>query len=122
MSHAPAERAGMAASIEEVAIELGGAIGITVLGSVLAGLYSTLLVLPDGAVFPPAVREGIDQALMVAETLPADVARLLTRSVHQAFDGAYFTALAINAALLTAVAVMAWRMRAVPRLLPIMPP
>ncbi len=69
---------------------------------------------------PPAVREGIDQALVVAETLPADVALLLTRSVHQAFDGAYFTALAINAALLTAVAVMAWR--AVPRLLPITQP
>jgi hypothetical protein len=47
-----------------------------------------------------------------------------------AFDGAYFTALAIDAALLTAVAVMAWRARAAPprrlvkpmRLLPITPP
>jgi len=130
MSHAPAERAGMAASIEEVAIELGGAVGITVLGSILAGVYSAILVLPKGAVLPPAVREGIDQALAVAGTLPADGARQLTQSVHQAFDGAYFTALAIDAALLTAVAVMAWRARAVPphrlvkpmRLLPITPP
>jgi MFS transporter, DHA2 family, multidrug resistance protein len=112
----------MAASIEEVAIELGGAIGITVLGSILAGVYSTLLVLPNRAVFPPAVREGIDQALVVAETLPPDVARLLTGSVHQAFDGAYFTALAVAAALFAAVAVMAWRARAVPRLLPVTPP
>jgi MFS transporter, DHA2 family, multidrug resistance protein len=120
MSHAPAERAGMAASIEEVAIELGGAIGITVLGSILAGVYSAVLVLPSGAVLPPAVREGIDQALAVVGTLPADVARLLTQSVHQAFDGAYFTALALNAALLIAVAVLAWRARgAVPlRLVP----
>jgi DHA2 family multidrug resistance protein-like MFS transporter len=122
MSHASAEHAGMAASIEEVAIELGGAIGITVLGSILAGVYSTILVLPNGAVFPPAVREGIDQALVVAETLPPDVARLLTGSVHQAFDGAYFTALAVAAALLTAVAVMAWRARAAPRLLPVTQP
>jgi MFS transporter, DHA2 family, multidrug resistance protein len=112
----------MAASIEEVAIELGGAIGITVLGSILAGVYSTLLVLPSGAVFPPAVREGIDQALVVAETLPPDVARPLTGSVHQAFDGAYLTALAVAAALFAAVAVMAWRARAVPRLLPVTPP
>ena len=66
MSHAPAERAGMAASLEEVAIELGGAIGITVLGSILAGVYSAILVLPSGAALPPAVREGIDQALGVA--------------------------------------------------------
>jgi MFS transporter, DHA2 family, multidrug resistance protein len=66
------------------------------------------------------VREGIDQALAVVGTLPADVARLLTQSVHQAFDGAYFTALALNAALLIAVAVLAWRARgAVPlRLVP----
>src|SRR6516162_4931417 len=35
MSRAPAERAGMAASVEEVAFELGGAIGITILGSLL---------------------------------------------------------------------------------------
>ena len=115
MSHAPAERAGMAASIEEVAIELGGAIGITVLGSILAGVYSAILVLPSGAVLPPAAREGIDQALAAAGTLPTDVARLLTQSAHQAFDGAYLTALAVNAVLLAAVAVMAWRARAVAR-------
>ena len=40
-------------------------------------------------------RDGIDQALVVAETLPSDIARLLTGSVHQAFDGACFTALAV---------------------------
>ena len=114
MSHAPAERAGMAASLEEVAIELGGAIGITVLGSILAGVYSARLVLPTGAALPPAVRDGIDQALAVAGTLPADAARLLTLSVHQAFDSSYLTALAVNAALLTVVAVMAWRARAAP--------
>ncbi len=119
MSHAPAERAGMAASIEEVSIELGGAMGITLLGSVLAGVYSAVLVLPSGAAFPPAVREGIDQALAVAATLPADTAALLIQSAHQAFDGAYLAALAINAALLAAAAVMAWRARAVPRLLPV---
>jgi DHA2 family multidrug resistance protein-like MFS transporter len=131
MSHAPAERAGMAASLEEIAIELGSAIGITVLGSILAGVYATLLIFPNGAVFPPDVHEGVDQALVVAGTLPPDLAHLLTRSVHQAFDGAYFTALAINAALLAAVAVMAWRARVAPpanrrvrpmRVVPVTPP
>ena len=60
MSQAPVERAGMAASVEEVAFELGGAIGITVLGSLLAGVYSATLVLPKGLALPPSVREGID--------------------------------------------------------------
>jgi hypothetical protein len=60
----------------------------------------------------------------VAATLPADTAHLVTQSVHQAFDGAYRTALAINVALLATVAVMAWRARAAPRLrlLPVTPP
>jgi hypothetical protein len=63
----------------------------------------------------PVRADGIDQALAIAATLPADVARLLRQSVHQAFDSAYLVALAVNAALLTAVAVMAWRARAVPQ-------
>src|SRR5262249_57420008 len=112
MSRAPAERAGMAASVEEVAFELGGAIGITILGSLLAGVYSAVLVLPAG--LPPSVREGIDQALRVAETLPADAGHLLTEAVYAAFDAAYLAALAIAAALLVSLAVMAWRSRAAP--------
>jgi DHA2 family multidrug resistance protein-like MFS transporter len=115
MSYAPPERAGMAASIEEVSIELGGAIGITVLGSILAGVYSAILVLPGGAASPPKAREGIDQALVAAQSLQPDAARLLIQAVHQAFDNAYFTALAVNALLLFAVAIMAWRARATPQ-------
>src|SRR5262252_2359102 len=113
MSRAPAERAGMAASVEEVAFELGGAVGITILGSLLAGVYAAVLVLPAG--LPPSVREGIDQALRVAETLPAEAGHLLTEAVYAAFDAAYLSALALDAVLLVAVAVMAWRARAVHR-------
>jgi hypothetical protein len=60
------------------------------------------------------VHEGVDQALVVAEKLLPDMAHLLTRSVHLAYDSAYFTALAIDAALLAALAIMAWRTRAAP--------
>src|SRR5476651_283593 len=109
MSRASAEHAGMAASIEEVGIELGGAIGVTVLGSILAGVYSKILVLPNEAALPAAVRDGIDEALVVAKTLPADAARQVTDAVHQAFDAAYFTALAVAAVLMVVVAAMARR-------------
>ena len=111
MSHASAAHAGMAASIEEVGIELGGAIGVTVLGSILAGVYSKILVLPGEAALPAAVRDGIDEALVVAKTLPPDAARQVTGAVHQAFDTAYFAALAVAAVLMVVVAVMAWRAR-----------
>jgi MFS transporter, DHA2 family, multidrug resistance protein len=109
MSEAPAERAGMAASVEEVAFELGGAIGITILGTLLAAIYSAALVVPLVPALPPAVLEGIDQALRVAETLPADAARLLTEAVHRAFDAAYLTTLAVDAVLLLVVAYKVWR-------------
>lgn len=113
MSHASADRAGMAASIEEVSIELGGAIGVTVLGSVLAGVFPLALVLPRNATFPPDVRTGIDQTLAVAQTLPADAAHPLILSAHQAFDTAYVTALAIGAVVLFVLAVVRWRASAV---------
>jgi DHA2 family multidrug resistance protein-like MFS transporter len=109
MNEAPPERAGMAASLEEVAFELGGAIGITILGTLLAGVYSALFVIPKGAAVPQSALEGIDQALRVAETLPADVAKLLSEAVHGAFDAAYLVTLAVDATALIAVAFMAWR-------------
>ena len=102
----------MAASVEEVSFELGGAIGITILGSLLAGIYSAFLVLPQGLVLPPSVLQGIDHALRVAETLPADNGRLLTEAVHAAFDAAYLAALAVDAVLLLAAAFKAWRVGA----------
>jgi MFS transporter, DHA2 family, multidrug resistance protein len=109
MSQAPAERAGMAASVEEVSFELGGAIGITILGSLLAGIYAAFLVLPQGLDLPPSAFQGIDQSLRVVETLPADAARQLTKAVHRAFDTAYLTTLTLDAVLLLVVAFKAWR-------------
>ena len=73
--------------------------------------YSAVLVLPSG--LPPSVREGIDQALRVAESQPAEAGHLLTEAVYAAFDAAYLSALALDAVLLVAVAVTAWRARAV---------
>jgi DHA2 family multidrug resistance protein-like MFS transporter len=108
MSHAPAERAGMAASVEEVAFELGGAIGITILGTVLAGVYAASLVVPKGPALPPAVDDGIDQALAVAATLPGDAGRQLTAAIFSAFDRGYAAALALASILLLAIAIKAW--------------
>ena len=111
MSRAPAERAGMAASLEEVAIELGGAIGITVLGSILAGVYAATVVLPGDAVPGLTAADGIDHVLAMAGTLPAEAAQPLIQAARTAFDNAYLVALAVNAALLAAVAALAWRAR-----------
>ena len=51
----------------------------------------------------------------MAETLPAEAGHLLTEAVFAAFDAAYLSALDLDALLLVAGAVMAWRARAAHR-------
>ncbi|KAG1317976.1 hypothetical protein G6F63_015427 [Rhizopus arrhizus] len=48
MQSATPDRAGMAASIEEVSYELGGAVGVTLMGSILTGVYAQTLDVPAG--------------------------------------------------------------------------
>ncbi|MFN4062157.1 MAG: hypothetical protein ACK4IA_15570 [Paracoccus hibiscisoli] len=58
---APEDRAGMAASIEEVSFELGGALGIAVLGSVMSALYSRVMTVPVGP--SDTIADSLDEAL-----------------------------------------------------------
>lgn len=84
MMNAPSDRAGMAASMEEVSYEFGGALGIALLGSLMSAAYTAtfLAALPDA----PEAADSLDRARLVAEGLPAaDAARLLDIAVH-AFD------------------------------------
>src|SRR5690606_25421898 len=79
INNAPASRAGMAASIEEVAYELGGAMGVTILGSIMSVIYTMKLVLPADTALPGIVHDSLDQARLVAEQLPpAQAERLLS--------------------------------------------
>ena len=58
MQSAPVERAGMAASVEEVSYELGGALGVTLMGSILSGVYAQSLDVPVGVAASPARQPG----------------------------------------------------------------
>jgi len=108
MHSAPPERAGMAASIEEVSYELGGAIGVTLMGSILSACYIASVQLPDGLSVQAAgiALDSLDEALLVAENLPdADAAALLAVA-RRAFDQGFRMVLGVCAALLAAAA--AW--------------
>ncbi|QOF81172.1 MFS transporter [Variovorax sp. 38R] len=115
MNNAPVEHAGMAASIEEVSYELGGVLGIALLGSVLSSSYTAALVIPDGLVVPASASDSIDAALLAAETLPAPIASQLVALAHTAFDQAFFSvmtvAVLIVVAAACAVAFLGWRAR-----------
>ncbi|QNN55915.1 MFS transporter [Diaphorobacter ruginosibacter] len=115
MLSAPEDRAGMAASVEEVSYELGGALGITLSGGLLSAVYTHAmpplaeLSTPGAAPLPSTVRDSLDEALMLAESLGSETGiRRLTDAAFSAFGQAFDVVLAVNTALLCMVAVLAW--------------
>lgn len=106
MLNAPPERAGMAAAMEEVSYELGGAIGIALLGSLLSLIYATTLQLPPGLMLTDAVHDSLDEALLAAETLPPEAATQLIALARQAFDNGFTTVLGVLITLLLLSALL----------------
>ncbi|AJW28940.1 MFS transporter [Chania multitudinisentens RB-25] len=102
MLNAPEEKAGMVASIEDVSWELGGVLGITLLGGLMTAVYSHSLVLPDNLPVGELAYDSIDEALRLAGNMGADSAATLTSLARSAFDQA-FIAVLIAAALLVSL-------------------
>jgi DHA2 family multidrug resistance protein-like MFS transporter len=109
MHSAPASRAGMAASVEEVSYELGGAIGVTLMGSILSAVYAAALALPPNLPVSSAVWDSLDDALLVAEQLPPAAAATLTDLARAAFDSAFAVVLATASLLLLITSFCVWR-------------
>jgi MFS transporter, DHA2 family, multidrug resistance protein len=114
MQSAPADRAGMAASVEEVSYELGGALGVTLMGSLLSAVYAGSLRLPEGLglALPDSVRDSLDEALLAAEQLRPQAAHQLTELARTAF-GQGFSAVIAGATLLLVCTALwtGWRLR-----------
>lgn len=109
LTNAPPSRAGMAASIEEVSYELGGALGVALLGCLLSVLYAAALVLPPEV--PVVARESLDDALRVAAGLPDGDA--LAEAARLAFDRAFSIVMLSATALLggTVLVLTHWALR-----------
>lgn len=108
MLSVPANQAGMAASIEEVSFELGGAVGVTLAGSLLSAIYaySAGVVIPPWLTRNPATFDSLDDALVVAETLSPEGAAMLRAFARSAFDAGFVAVLAVSAALLLIAALL----------------
>lgn len=100
MLSAPEEKSGMAASIEDVSYELGGVLGITLLGGLMTAVYSHSLALPADLAVGNLAYDSIDEALRLAAGLAADRAQQLTQLARQAFDQAFIAVLIAAASLM----------------------
>jgi MFS transporter, DHA2 family, multidrug resistance protein len=100
VSSVPPRRAGAASAISETAYELGVALGIAVLGSVVTLVYRGHLPEP----VDPAVRESAATAL---NTL--DPSSALAATVRAAFTSAMQITALIAAAITAVAALVAWR-------------
>ncbi|MFI8461698.1 MFS transporter [Kitasatospora sp. NPDC085464] len=109
---APADKAGAASAVSETAYELGTALGIALVGSVVGSVFANGLVVPAGTDPAAAARAGesLGSAVEVAQGLPAEVAQPLLASAKQVFVGGMNGAGLLAAALLVGAAVMAWRL------------
>ncbi|MFI6500794.1 MFS transporter [Nonomuraea typhae] len=113
LATAPKKRAGAAAAISETAFELGGALGIAVLGTVLTSTYRANMTHPD-----PVARESITDALNLAATLPSDQAGELVAAAQRAFVTGMQTTSLVTAGILVVVALLALAgLRGVPKVI-----
>nr|WP_309083121.1 MFS transporter [Chelativorans sp.] len=108
----PPERAGAAAAMSETGAELGGALGVAVLGSIVTALYrrsmeaDALAGIPAG--MADTARDTLGGALAVATELPAVLGETLLVTAREAFTNGLVLASLGSAviAILTAVLVL----------------
>jgi DHA2 family multidrug resistance protein-like MFS transporter len=86
---APPEQAGAASGISETASELGGALGIAVLGSIGVAIYRNELARDLPATVPPevadAARDTLGSALAAAAQLPVELGAMVIQAAQEAF-------------------------------------
>jgi MFS transporter, DHA2 family, multidrug resistance protein len=97
MSAVPPHKAGVGSAVNDTSRELGGAIGIAVVGSILSGVYRHAM-RPLVANLPPSAAEQVLKGVgrgqivvaQVRQTAGDDAANALLKSVRSAFlDGAH---------------------------------
>ncbi|MDX2703094.1 MFS transporter [Streptomyces sp. PA03-6a] len=117
LASAPKERTGAAAAVSETAMEMGGSLGIAVLGSLLGAVYRDALALPAGlpAGAADAARESVGGAAEAAARVPGADGAALLAAAKDAFCHSVQVTTVVGAALLAVGAVVAlYALRGVP--------
>ena len=104
---APARRAGAASGLSETATELGGALGIALLGSIGTAVYRHDVSAALPTEVPGGARQTLGGAVDAATTLPQPLAGRLLDAAHSAFAKGLHAAAVTGAALAVAMAILA---------------
>ncbi|MFD9718150.1 MFS transporter [Streptomyces sp. NPDC059076] len=109
LSSVPKEQAGAASAVSETAYELGAALGIALLGSIVTGVYRGFPV-PEGvpSEVTDAARDSLGGAAQAVETLPEEQSAALLASAQNAFADGFHVAGAVGSVVLLLTAVAAW--------------
>jgi EmrB/QacA subfamily drug resistance transporter len=120
LASVPKQRSGAASAISETATELGGALGMAILGSVLNAVYRNSLDLPANLPAPAehAATDSLGGALEAAATLPAQLSAQVADAARNAFVDGMHAALVFSAAFAAIVAVSAlFTLRTAPKVI-----
>ncbi|MEU0395141.1 MFS transporter [Streptomyces sp. NPDC006208] len=109
LSSVPKEQAGSASAVSETAYELGAALGIALLGSIVTGAYRDFAT-PAGVPAGPAsaAHESLGGAVEAAAALPQQQGAELITAAQDAFVDGLRLATGVGAAVLLTTAVAAW--------------
>ncbi|MFB6569571.1 MFS transporter [Streptomyces noursei] len=109
LSSVPKEEAGAASAVSETAYELGAALGIALLGSIVTSIYQGFAT-PAGVPEPAAdaARSSLGGAVETVGHLPADQGATLLKAAQDSFVSGVDTAAGIGAVVLLGAAVAAW--------------
>jgi DHA2 family multidrug resistance protein-like MFS transporter len=108
MASLPPAKAGVGSAVNDTTRQVGGALGVAVLGSLLASQFATgLPATIGGQPLPPEVRTGVGQALQVAAQTGGERGRLLASSATDAFIGAMGYTVMVGALVAFAGAMVA---------------
>ncbi|WP_052397013.1 MFS transporter [Streptomyces sp. NRRL F-5123] len=109
LASAPATRTGAAAATSETAMELGGALGIAILGSVLNAYYRSGLTLPSGLTADQtgAARESVSGGVATGTQLTGGLGHQVVQAARDAFTDSLHVTTLIGGGLMLAGAVAA---------------
>jgi DHA2 family multidrug resistance protein-like MFS transporter len=113
MASVPVEDAGVGSAVNDVARELGSALGVAVVGTFISSIYRSNVddrlggQVPDDVV--ESAKDGIGVVAAIAPSLPGEVASFATEGANAAFVDAMNSGFWLSAAILaSAIGIAAW--------------